>query len=246
MQLSVIIPTLNEAEHVVGAIESAYACGAEEVIVVDGGSSDDTPSVAQRQATIVLRSRPGRAVQQNLGARAARGDVLLFLHADNWLEAACGDQVRSAALAPGFRAGAFRQRIDADGCIYRLIERGNAARARWLRTPYGDQAILIRRELFEQVGGFPQVELLEDVLLMRKLRKVCRPVLLPGPVHVSPRRWQKHGPVQQTLRNWTLLTAWQLGARPDSLARYYRRHAGGNDECRNRNDEAPTTKRENR
>jgi rSAM/selenodomain-associated transferase 2 len=225
MRLSVIIPTFNEAEHTARAIDSAQDCGAAEVIVVDGGSSDDTPSIAQRQGARVLHAARGRAAQQNAGASHAQGDHLLFLHADNWLDRACGQQIRSAMAAGGFGVAAFRQHIEASGWTYRLIERGNAVRIRWLRLPYGDQAILIRRELFERVGGFPDVKLLEDVMLMRKVRTISRPMLLPGPVHVSPRRWQTRGPLRQTLRNWTLLAAWRIGAKPETLARYYQPHA---------------------
>jgi len=225
MQLSVVIPTLNEAEHVARAIKSAQDCGAAEVIVVDGGSSDDTPSLAQRQGASLMHAARGRAAQQNVGASAARGDWLLFLHADNWLDRACGEQIHSAVVDCNLGIAAFRQRIEADGSVYRLIERGNAARVRWFRLPYGDQAILVRRDLFEQAGGFPNVQLLEDVLLIRKLRKVCRPILLPGPVHVDARRWKERGVLRQTLRNWSLLAAWRLGANPDALARFYTPHA---------------------
>ena len=120
--------------------------------------------------------------------------------------------------------GAFSQRIDAGGLAFRLLEWGNARRARWLGLPYGDQAIFVRREAFFAAGGFPDVPLMEDVLLMQRLRRRAWPLLLPGPVHVSARRWQRHGVVRQTIRNWALLAAFASGISPERLARYYRRH----------------------
>jgi rSAM/selenodomain-associated transferase 2 len=223
----VIIPTLNEAEHVAQAIASAWQCGATEVIVADGASGDDTSNVAERQAAKVIAAPRGRAAQQNAGARAAGGDHLLFLHADNRLDGACGEQIERACGHRDFVAAAFRQRIAADGKVYRLIERGNAARVRWLRLPYGDQGILIRRDIFERLGGFPDVPIMEDVLLMRKVRKIGKVTLLPGPLFVSGRRWQAHGAIRQTLRNWMLLAALSLGASPETLARLYRSHGEG-------------------
>jgi rSAM/selenodomain-associated transferase 2 len=227
VRLSVIIPTLNEADHVARAIASAWSCGAMEVIVADGASCDDTTIIAERQAARVVRAPRGRALQQNAGAREAHGDLLLFLHADNRLDEACGPQIARAAAGRDFVAAAFRQRIDAQGWMYRLLEWGNAARARHLEQPYGDQGLLIRRDAFERLGGFPEVALMEDVLLVRKVRKIGKVLLLRGPLHVSGRRWQRHGVIRQTLRNWTLLAALSLGASPDALARFYRPHGGG-------------------
>lgn len=225
LRLSVIIPTLNEEVHVERAIESAWKCGASEVIVVDGGSSDNTRSIAQRQAANVLATPRGRALQQNAGAAAACGDYLLFLHADSYLDEDCGGQLRRALTRDGFVAGAFRQRIEADGFRFRLLESGNAARARWLHMPYGDQGISVRADVFQRLDGFPEVPLLEDLLLMRRLRTVGKPVLLPGPLYVNPRRWQQRGVVRQTLENWSLVAAWRLGVAPATLARFYPPHS---------------------
>jgi rSAM/selenodomain-associated transferase 2 len=172
----------------------------------------------------VIAAPRGRGVQQNSGAKTATGDVFLFLHADNWLSGNVADQMERAFRGSSRLHGAFHQRIDADGLAYRLLERGNAERIRWLGLPYGDQAIFVRRETFFAVGGFPEVPLMEDVLLMQRLRRRSWPLLLSGPVHVSPRRWQQHGVLRQTLRNWTLLVALTAGASPERLARFYRRH----------------------
>lgn len=224
LRVTVIIPALNEREKIARAVTSAWALQPHEVLVVDGGSRDETCALAAAAGARVLSALPGRALQQNVGAREATGDVLLFLHADTWLDATGVEQIRAALADPTVLGGCFRQAIAAPGVIYRLLEQGNALRVRWRGIPYGDQGIFLRRETFEQLGGFPETQLLEDLLLMRRLRQRAWPVLLPGPLGVSPRRWQKHGPVRQTCRNWLILLAARLGVAPDRLAQFYRRH----------------------
>jgi len=227
VNVSIIIPTLNEENRIGQAVEWAWANGPHEVLVVDGGSRDETVAVAERQGARVIGGMRGRASQQNLGAREATGDVLLFLHADNLLEPDGVHQIARVLENPAVLGGAFRQQIAAPGLLYRLLERGNALRARVFGLPYGDQGIFLRREVFECLGGFPEVSLMEDLLLMRKLRRRSRPVLLPGPLRVSPRRWQRYGVVRQTARNWSLLAAERLGVSPSSLSRFYPPHRDG-------------------
>ncbi|MEQ8788399.1 MAG: TIGR04283 family arsenosugar biosynthesis glycosyltransferase [Pirellulaceae bacterium] len=224
MRVSFVIPTLNEAEQLQRAVSRAWEAGAWEVIVADGGSKDDTAEIARQLPCRLVRCpRPGRGIQQNAGAAAASGDVLLFLHADNWLAPQASQQI-ATALRRGVRAGAFRQVIEAPGPLYRWLERGNAERARRLGMAYGDQGIFLTRRLFEQLGGFAPLRLMEDVDLMHRLRRRrVRLALLPGPIHVSARRWREHGVVRQTARNWLLLTAYHLGVSPDRLAEFYRR-----------------------
>jgi len=224
VKVSVIIPALNEEAFLASAARSAWEAGADEVIVVDGGSADETVAVAEAQECQVVVSASGRAVQQNAGAGRAIGDILLFLHADNRLSPTAIEQVRELLRDAGVKIGAFRQQIVADGVAYRLLERGNAWRVRWRGLPYGDQSIFMRREFFESLGGFPEVKLMEDLLLMKTARRISWPRLLDGPVYIDARRWRRHGVIRQTLRNWTLLTAYQLGWSPDALASYYRRH----------------------
>lgn len=199
--------------------------GAFEVIVADGGSPDDTCRIAAASGARVLSAPLGRASQQNAGAAAAVGDVLLFQHADTWFDQPAAPQISDALKdSPQRWGGAFRQRIEANAACYRWLERGNAVRVRFRGLPFGDQGIFVRREVFRQSGGFPLVDLMEDLILMRQLRKQSWPLLLDGPICVSARRWQTHGVIRQTVRNWSLQLAWHFGVSPNRLARYYRRH----------------------
>jgi rSAM/selenodomain-associated transferase 2 len=224
MRVSVVIPVINEAPRISQAIDRAWQAGADEVIVVDGGSDDPTAEIASHSRCQLVNSVAGRATQQNCGAAAATGEVLLFLHADNWLAADGAEQIRQTLANSQHLCGAFRQSIQARGRIYRWLEWGNARRAGRRGLPYGDQGIFIRRNLFEHMGGFPEVPLMEDLIFMRRLRRRAWPVLLPGPLHVDPRRWQRHGVIRQTLRNRCLVTAYHLGVPPSRLAHFYHRH----------------------
>ncbi len=226
MRVSVVIPALNEQAGIAAAIASAWRAGADEVIVADGGSQDQTCAVAAPRVTRLIQGPPGRGLQLNAGAAAATGDCLLFLHADNRLARGTCQQIRDVLAddAP-CQWGAFHQRIEASGRVFRWLERGNAYRvARW-GWAYGDQAIFVRRAFFAEQGGFPAVPLMEDLIFSRAASRVVRPRLLPGPVFVSPRRWQAHGVVRQTLRNWALVWAFRLGVSPERLAAYYRRQS---------------------
>ncbi|HTI49405.1 MAG TPA: TIGR04283 family arsenosugar biosynthesis glycosyltransferase [Planctomycetaceae bacterium] len=218
--VSVIIPALQEARNIGAAIASARAGGADEILVVDGGSTDGTLELA-RSADVVLSGTRGRARQQNAGAERSRGDVLLFLHADCRLAMGACEQIRSALADPAVIGGCFCQRIDAMGWRYRVVERGNLLRVLVSGWMYGDQGLFIRREVFERLGGFPEVRLMEDWLLSRRLVRAGRTAVLPGPLLVSARRWQQAGLVRQTLRNWLLLMLASAGVPPDNLARWY-------------------------
>lgn len=219
--MSVIIPALNEAAYIGQTLERLWRGAADEVIVADGGSADATREIASKLARVVESPR-GRAVQQNHGAAAASGDVLFFLHADCWPEPGWKAEVQSAAQRNGFVAGAFRMRIDGDRHIYRCIERAGDLRVRWFGLPYGDQGIFLRSDLFRELGAFPAVSLMEDLMLMRRVRKLGRVALLDHPIHISPRRWERFGVVRQTMRNWglTVLAVW-ADVHPDRLARFY-------------------------
>jgi rSAM/selenodomain-associated transferase 2 len=220
MRVSIIIPTLNEVAVIAQTISRTRALGDCEVIVVDGGSDDGTLEAA-RAADLRLSSGRGRALQQNWGAGASRGDLLIFLHADCWLEPGALAAVRSTFDDPRTIGACFRQTIDSTGMIYRLIEAGNKLRVRTVQWAYGDQGIVVRRDIFERVGGFPQLPLMEDLYLMKRLKREGRVRLIDHSLHVHPRRWQNTGPVRQSLRNWLFIALAHGGVSPATLARYY-------------------------
>ena len=226
--ISVVIPTINEQDSIVGAVESAFGAGAVEVWVADGGSTDSTIEFASQAGALVCCGDAGRAVQQNKGAKHATKTILCFLHADNRLDSAALQQAACYfSEDEKNRWSCFYQNIEATGIGYSLLQWGNAWRARWSGRVYGDQAITITRELFEVIGGFPEVDLMEDVLLSKTLRRQgLRPRVLAGPVKISARRWIKKGIIRQTLSNWWLLLRLRLGTKPNQLAKHYRRHDG--------------------
>lgn len=226
MQLSIIIPTLNEEPQIAQAVNHAWGLAPKEVIVADGGSTDDTVAIAQQHKALVVSCQPSRGAQLNLGTKHAAGDVFLFLHADTWLPPAAREQMKHvltkhALQNPATTFGAFYQQIEAKGGLYRWLERGNAYRVRKWGLAYGDQGMFVRREIFEQVGGFSNLPVMEDLWFSRKMRTDHRPVLLPGPLHVSARRWQQQGVIRQTARNWSLIIAERCGVAPEKLVRLY-------------------------
>lgn len=220
--ISVIIPTWNEEQHIARAISSSQA--ADEIVVVDGGSSDTTISIAKSSGAVVVHAEQGRGTQLAEGAHRSSGEVLVFLHADSWLGETAIEQLRQLLNQRNADRifGCFRQQIDDSRYRFRLLEAGNAFRARVLRTPYGDQGIFVSRTLYDRAEGFANVPLMEDVMFAQRMRKLCTPTLLPGPVHLSARRWQSKGVIAQTIHNWMIYSAFQCGVSPQRLAAWYR------------------------
>lgn len=217
--ISVVIPALDEAERVGAAIRSVRADA--EVIVVDGGSRDATRAVAAAEGARVLDAPAGRGRQLDEGARAASGDWLVFLHADTWLEAGWADGL--AGLPADVAGGAFRLAIDSDRLAFRIVERAVRARVQLFALPYGDQGLFVRREVYARVGGMPHLPLMEDVAFVRRLRRAGRLAFLPTRAFTSARRWEQHGIVSTTLRNWWAIGLYAAGRAPERLARRYNR-----------------------
>jgi rSAM/selenodomain-associated transferase 2 len=217
--VSVVIPALDEARHIEACIRSIRSQeGVAEIIVVDGGSTDGTATIALRFAEVLV-SEPGRALQMNAGAARATGDALLFVHADSTLHPAAIQGVRRALLDPRTVGGTFTLRFDHGHPLLRFY-----ALCSRLRVPlfhYGDQGIFLRRGVFEALGGFPQIPLMEDLELLRRLRRYGRVTLVPSPVTTSARRFLARGVARQQLLNIALVAAYLLGARPERLARWY-------------------------
>ncbi|GAB6184957.1 TIGR04283 family arsenosugar biosynthesis glycosyltransferase [Thermopirellula anaerolimosa] len=224
--ISVIIPTLNEAEHLPSTLQSVKDASGVEVIVADGGSSDDTRRIAEQDGCRILVSPPGRARQMNAGARAARGSILLFLHADTRLPKHFQEAVRQALAEDTVSvqppaAGAFRLRIDGPEPPLRWIEWGANLRSRKLQMPYGDQGLFVRTETFHKVGGFPDLPIMEDFELIRRLRRIGRIVILHSAVITSARRWHAIGPWRTTWIHQKMILGYYLGIPPRRLAEWY-------------------------
>jgi rSAM/selenodomain-associated transferase 2 len=221
-KISIVIPVLNEANQIVKILEIQQQASNIEVIVVDGGSRDQTVELAQSTGARVLQSSPGRAQQMNTGADAAAGSILLFLHADTQLPAGFDTMIRHALSQPDTIAGAFSLKIDADLWSLRLVEWGVNGRSRFLQMPYGDQAIFLHTDTFKTLGGFPNLPIMEDFELMRQLRQKGTIALLPAAVTTSGRRWQTLGVLQTTLINQWIILAYLLGVSPKRIAHWYR------------------------
>lgn len=226
-RISVVVPALDEEAELGRNLPRLLGLEqVHEVVVADGGSRDRTREVAEEHGARVVSSAPGRGTQMNAGARAAAGDHLLFLHADSWLSADALEGA-AAALTGDAAAAVFRQRIEGRHPAYRLIERAAARRAVRSRRPYGDSGLFVRRDLFEAVGGYPEVPLCEDLGLARRLAGRGPILLLPGVVHLSARRWEARGVLATTLLNWWVAWQWRRGVPPERLyRRYYGRALG--------------------
>jgi rSAM/selenodomain-associated transferase 2 len=224
MKLSAVIPTWNEAENLEATLDALPRSA--EVVIADGGSVDGTLDIARRSGARVLSCQRGRARQMNAGALEARGDTLLFLHADAVLGAGAVEAMEAALSDPDVVGGFFRLRIRSPRLALRLAAIGSNLRARVLRLPYGDQGLFLRRSVYEEVGGFPDVPFLEDLALIRMLRRKGRLRRLGITVSTGDRHWRELGILRTTLLDWAMVALYSAGVPPSTLApQYFRRRA---------------------
>jgi rSAM/selenodomain-associated transferase 2 len=220
--LCIVMPVLDEARTLaprLQALQGLRRRGAR-LVVVDGGSEDDTLAVARAHADLTLLAPRGRAAQMNAGAAACPADVLLFLHADTALPEDADALVRRAVLGP-FAWGRFDVRIDSARPLLRVVEAAMNRRSRWTGIATGDQAMFVRHDLFRSVGGFPDIALMEDIALSRLLKRHGPPACLHERVTTSARRWEQRGLWRTILLMWRLRAAYFLGADPAQLALRY-------------------------
>ena len=223
---SVIIPVFHESEIINTVINNLCEHQSQEnleIIVVDGSGKHDTIEVIHSAHVMCLESKKGRARQMNAGAAVARGEVLLFLHADTLLPHNAFRCIKSVLEDKNIVGGAFDLAIRSDKVIFKFIGKIASLRSRITRIPYGDQGIFMRKEYFHAIGGYRDLPLMEDVEIMQRIkRRGDRICILPEKIYTAPRRWEGEGIVYCTLRNWTLRVLYCFGVSPHKLARYYR------------------------
>jgi rSAM/selenodomain-associated transferase 2 len=220
-RISVILPVLNEEHVIASTLQALLSLMPYEIIVVDGGSTDGTRAVCDQFGVRVLTSEPGRARQMNCGARDATGDVLLFLHADTTLPASALRDISAAMRDPDCPAGRFDVEIEGAHWMLKIIARLINYRSRITKIATGDQALFVRRSVFEKIGGFPDIPLMEDIALCRTLKRLGPMACLSSRVITSGRRWEKDGVWRTIIKMWTLKVCYLAGVSPRWLKQYY-------------------------
>lgn len=225
-KISIIIPTLHEADGINAALDRLERLNSPvpfEIIVVDGAEEADTLAAIRARNIVRIRSDRGRARQMNAGAAAASGDVLIFLHADTLLPRNGLQSIAELMALRNHVAGAFSLGVNSARAVFRITEQYAALRTRVTRIPFGDQAIFMRKEYFEKLGGYRDIPVMEDVEIMRRIKKrKDRLCILDDKVLTSARRWEREGVVCCTLRNWLLQALYAFGVPPERLAKLYK------------------------
>lgn len=218
--LSIIIPAQNEAALIGHTVRRAREAMGSQVIVVDGQSQDETVAIAKSAGAITVSSLPGRARQMNHGAAYATSDTLVFLHADTLLPPRFDEHIRLVLSQHNVVAGAFRLRVDTRSRSLRFIETMVNLRSQYLQMPYGDQAIFLKADTFHQIGGYPDLPVMEDYELIRKLRKLGRIYTCQGAVNTSARRWLTQGICRTTLLHQLMVIGYRLGVSPNRIIKW--------------------------
>lgn len=222
-KISIIVPVLNEAEGIARTLSALqpFRARGHEVIVVDGGSNDATAQLSQALSDQVLRSSRGRSRQMNAGAKVARGDVFLFLHGDSQLPDQADTRIVERLGRERKDWGHFDVRLSGNPPLLRLTELLMNWRSRLSGVATGDQAMFVRRALFERLGGFPEIDLMEDIAFSKLLKKCGPPLCLRDTVNTSSRRWEENGILRTVFLMWRLRLLYFLGWNPERLARIY-------------------------
>lgn len=220
--LSIVIPVLDDTEALQRLLATFDPEPAVDIVVVNGGAPDARlADVCQRPDVRLLTSPPGRGRQMNVGAAAGNGRWIVFLHADTRLPPGWRDEIRRAGADPDVVGGSFRFRLDSSAWQARMIERAVERRVRWLDLAYGDQALFVRRDVFDALGGYREWPLMEDVDFVRRLRQAGKLYHSPQPVLTSARRWERDGWWRRSAKNVVLQTLFFAGMAPQRLARWY-------------------------
>jgi len=224
-KISIIVPVLNEQGQInsfLEKIKDQNYDGNFEVIIVDGDSHGGTINAVRDTSVICTTSPKGRGQQMNAGAVMARGEILIFLHADTILPDNALGKISRALQDTDYVGGAFDLKIDSDRLFLKYISVRASLRSRWNRIPYGDQAIFLKKKYFDEIGGFKEIPLMEDVDLMRRIKKDGKKIIiLSDKVTTSARRWESDGALYTTIRNQVLVRLFYLGVSPHKLAKYY-------------------------
>jgi len=223
MHVTIIMPVLNEAATIEASLQAlqGYRQQGHELIVVDGNSQDKTADLARGLCDKLIISQPGRARQMNAGAEQARGNILLFLHADTCLPENAMEHLTNSITQTDKVWGRFDVRLSGRHWLLRLVAIMMNLRSRLSGIATGDQCIFVRRDVFHQLNGFPEIALMEDISLSRTLLAESRPICLPLKVTTSSRRWEQNGIIHTILLMWYLRLAYFFGKAPESLARIY-------------------------
>ena len=198
--ITIVVPIYNEESILSQNLLQFQGLARQaELIFVDGGSTDRSVEIVSGVGSLLRSGRQGRSLQMNKGGFSAKGDILIFMHADTMILPDTLSKIEEAVNSRGFVGGCLTQRIDRDAFIYRIIETQGNNRARRHKIFYGDQGIFVKKDVFERIGGFPEAPIMEDVLFTQQLRKMGKTVVLPDRITVSARRWEKRGIIKTTL-----------------------------------------------
>ena len=226
IKFSIIVPVFHEGDRINDLMEHLYQLDTGktcEIIIVDGAPERDTLRAIHHNHVINISTEKGRAKQMNAGASVAKGEILIFLHADTELPILAFEKISAVMKQREYIAGAFDLGIKSDRLIFKIIASLASLRSRLNRIPYGDQAIFIRREYFKKIGGYREIPLMEDMELMKCIKKSGHKIwIFYDRVRTSPRRWEEEGVIYCILRNWTLQALYALGTSPYKLATFYK------------------------